>query len=521
MNSSDESVQIPGFEILGVAGRGGMGIVYRARQDSPRRIVALKVLHRARMTPEALEELRREAELAAGLEHPAIVPLYSFGEHEGLPYLVFRFMPGGTASDRLKAGGVDFATAVDWVRRVAEALSFAHERGVIHRDVKPSNFLLDEQGNAYLTDFGIAGALGSERSQDATGSAPYMAPEQALGKEAGQAADIYSLAVSLFELLTGEPPYVAETALGLRARHLHDPIPSARDRNQVIPPAVDELVAWTMAKEARLRPSSVRHFANSLDRALRQPDRPLRPPPTRKGERPRKRIWLAMAALGVIGGLILVLGLGAIGYLALRPTPQNTATATRPASAPMIDASPSPQGFLFQMDFEGPATEPDATPDPDGGVRVVDGSLQFEILRQGVEWFYPSNRVQQQDAVQIVRVQFIDGASVNEIGFLCRWLDPNNYVALAMSSGGEASIWKLGAGEVARLAGWSRGPVLEPGGTMEARCVGSSLQLYWQERLVLEAEDPAPQTGDVGLLVGLRDEGSLDVRLDGWRAELP
>ncbi|MCC6190592.1 MAG: serine/threonine protein kinase, partial [Anaerolineales bacterium] len=245
-------VSLPGFTLLGVAGRGGMGVVYRAEQASPRRLVALKLLGGAAVTPERLAAFQREAQVIASLEHPYIVPLYGFGEHAGQPYLAMRYLRGGSAAARLTRGPVDLATAAGWVRAVAAALDFAHQRGLVHRDVKPSNILLDESGSAYLTDFGIAGALADPASGQggALGSAAYMSPEQGRGEAVDRRADIYALAVTLFELLTGQKPYTAETALGVIVRHIHDPIPSARAIHPAVPPAVDALIQRGMAKSA-------------------------------------------------------------------------------------------------------------------------------------------------------------------------------------------------------------------------------------------------------------------------------
>ena len=149
--------QIPGFRIVALAGQGGMGAVYRAEQLSPRRVVALKVLRRAG-SAEDLADFRKEAQTIAGLEHPHIVPLYAFGESGGAPYLALRFLNGGTVAQRLAAGPIQPAAAERWITAIADALDFAHQRGLVHRDVKPSNILLDDSNNAYLSDFGIAGA---------------------------------------------------------------------------------------------------------------------------------------------------------------------------------------------------------------------------------------------------------------------------------------------------------------------------------------------------------------------------
>lgn len=522
-------LEIPGFEAQAVAGQGGMGVVYRAEQQSPRRIVALKVLHGAETDPASLEELRREAELAAGLEHPAIVPLYSYGEHGGTPYLVMRYMPGGTVADRVRAGPIGLDQAVEWILRISEALAFAHERGIVHRDVKPSNFLLDDTGNAYLTDFGIAGVLEVERDPMATGSAPYMAPEQARGQAADFRADLYALAVSLFELLTGEPPYSAETAMGVRARHMHDPIPSARTRNEAIPAAVDELIRWTMAKEPAQRPQSASEFGRLLRKAVRSPSEPLRPPGTEHAipevtePRVRRRsplVWAVAAGIIILGGFVMLAGAGAIGAWILRDGPQVTPTATIPNTATPRSGPSTPVGRLFSLDFDNPVTDVTPTPDPDGGVTVVDGQLEFTVLREGVEWFYPSRRVRRLDVLLTVDVVEVAGAGENEIGMLCRWVDPANFVALAVSSSGQASIWKASAGQVSRLAGWTSVPPVTAPGSLTAVCAGETLRLDWNGQEVLRAIDPQPVDGDVGLLVGLRAPGELRVRMDNWVAEI-
>jgi serine/threonine protein kinase len=206
-----------------------MGTVYRAEQISPRRTVAVKVLTRSSGSPETLAAFRREAETIAHLEHPNILPVYGFGEVDGAPYLVLRYLAGGSVALRLRRGPLELPIAVRWVRSVAAALDFAHSHGLVHRDVKPSNMLLDEAGNVYLTDFGIAAASEAANTGAVIGSAIYMSPEQGSGRPADRRSDIYSLAVSLFEMVTGQPPYTAETPLGVIVRHINDPVPSARE----------------------------------------------------------------------------------------------------------------------------------------------------------------------------------------------------------------------------------------------------------------------------------------------------
>src|SRR5512137_2114213 len=154
--------QIAGYTLLGRAGQGGMGTVYKAEQISPRRSVAIKMLSGANITAAQMTAFRREAEVVAHLEHPGIVPLYDYGETAGTPYLVLRYLAGGSVADRLRSGPLDVATTARWIGGIADALDFAHQKGILHRDIKPSNILLDNAGNAYLTDFGLASTLTAE-----------------------------------------------------------------------------------------------------------------------------------------------------------------------------------------------------------------------------------------------------------------------------------------------------------------------------------------------------------------------
>ena len=285
---------VPGYALLAVIGQGGMGTVYRAEQASPRRVVALKLLRGAASTTN-LAAFRQEAKVIAGLEHPHIVPLYAFGEHAGTPYLVLRFLPGGSVADRIRQGPLDLSLAARWLLSVADALDFAHQRGIIHRDVKPSNILLDESNNAYLSDFGIAGTLVEAQAGAPTGSAAYMSPEQGQGRPVDGRSDLYALAVALFEMLTGQRPYTAETALGVVVRHVNDPIPSARALNAAIPPAVDELIQWGMAKEPGQRPPMGAEFARLLKQALAHPNDPL----------PREASGSTQAAAGITPTLLV------------------------------------------------------------------------------------------------------------------------------------------------------------------------------------------------------------------------
>ncbi len=177
---------IPGYLVQGLIGQGGMGRVYRAEQLATHRSVAIKLLTGGSVDENRLKGFRREAATLGQLEHPHIVPLYDFGEHDGVPYLVVRFLSGGTVADRLKSGPVEIDTALRWIPDVADALDTAHRRGIIHRDVKPSNLLLDEADNIYLGDFGIAATMVDLQAALHSGSAGLCIPRTSTWRTPGR-----------------------------------------------------------------------------------------------------------------------------------------------------------------------------------------------------------------------------------------------------------------------------------------------------------------------------------------------
>ncbi len=528
---NDQLPLIPGYTLLAVAGQGGMGTVYKAEQASPRRLVALKVLRGAAASAADLATFRQEAQVIAALEHPHIVPLYAFGEltaenGQAVPFLALRYLNGGAVADRLRQGPIDLNTAARWITSVADALDFAHQRGIVHRDIKPSNILLDDpQGsNAYLTDFGIAGTLAAVTSGAPTGSAAYMPPEQGRGEAVDGRGDLYSLAVTLFEMLTGQKPYTAETAFGVMVRHLNDPIPSARALNPAIPPAVDELIQWGMAKTPDERPQTAKQFTELLKRAVAHPTASLRPAiPAGTGSsalvggktlvaqpvapRSNTLIWIVVIILlGILClGSVVVVSSGALAlFFIATPTPLPTATDL-PTLPPTPTATPAPTG----------------TPDPDGGVTRQGDATEITVRRNGIEFFSPQEIEPALDVSLEARIIQLSGPANNEIALVCRWQDVNNYTALALSGAGEYSIWQKRDGELNRLVDWTPSPTLNTGAgrTLQvvATCSGSELLLSVDGELVGQAVDPNPISGDVALMAGLREEGELVVRFEGLK----
>lgn len=261
------------FEILDEIGRGGMATVYRARQITMNRIVAIKVLPRALMhDPSFYERFRREVDVIAHLEHPHIVPIFDYGEADGIPFIAMRYLAGGSLAQRIRRGLPDLDTLIKPIRQVGQALDYAHHQGIIHRDLKPGNILLDEQDNAYLTDFGIARVINSSLTGSAIiGTPAYMSPEQANGLPLDARSDVYALGVVLFELITGREPFEAETPVALLLKHINEPMPSPRSFRVGIPGAVERVIFRATAKHPDNRYPSAGELAEAFALAVVQP----------------------------------------------------------------------------------------------------------------------------------------------------------------------------------------------------------------------------------------------------------
>lgn len=261
------------FEIIDEIGRGGMATVYRARQRSVNRMVAIKVLPRSLLhDPSFYERFAREVDLISHLEHPHILPIYDYGESEGIPYIAMRFLAGGSMAQMLRRGVPPMASIERPFHQIAQALDYAHQQGVIHRDLKPGNILLDENGNAYLSDFGIARVLNSSLTGSAIiGTPAYMSPEQANGFPLDARSDVYALGIVLFELVTGREPFEAETPVALLLKHINEPMPSARAFRPGTPRGVEDAIFYATTKNPDDRIPSAGELADLFSAGLRQP----------------------------------------------------------------------------------------------------------------------------------------------------------------------------------------------------------------------------------------------------------
>ncbi len=294
-------------EVLGV---GGFAAVFRARDPFLERDVAIKVLDPTLARSDDLEEqFLREARIVAGVEHPHIVPLYDAAANGGLLYLVMRLLPGQSLADRIKTeGALPAAEAARLAHEVAMALSAAHERGVVHRDIKPDNILLDASGHATVTDFGISRVTSrpsGERAGTTAGTPNYMSPEQALGEEVDGRADTYSLGVVLFEMLTGRLPFDGRSFTELLAKVISAPAPKLRTLAPATPTALAALVDRLLTKERDQRPDAAELV--KLLAAARAPDALLTPSQAKWRKRRRRLLWMGIA-LGTAAVVLFFVG---------------------------------------------------------------------------------------------------------------------------------------------------------------------------------------------------------------------
>jgi len=363
-----EGTTLGPYEIVALLGAGGMGQVYRARDPRLERDVAIKVLTEAlSKEPGYLERFQREARAVAKLNHPNIVPVYDFGEQGNFTYLVMPLIPGGTLRDYLaQRRRLPLAEAISITDQVASALQYAHERGLVHRDVKPANILLSPEGRALLSDFGIVRLVEKGDASGATlthlgtfvGSPEYAAPEMVTGAAVDLRVDLYALGVVLFQLLTGQLPFSGATPMALLMMQTQQPPPAPRSLNPEIPPAVEAVVLKLLAKRPEDRYQTAAEVVAALRAAITTPTLETRLgqlPPTAIGDLP------TVATNG-----LQMPGSGPAGYAPGGPGSGPPPVWVGPGSAPSGYTVPGSGPAGYAMPGSGPAGWPTPGSGPAG-----------------------------------------------------------------------------------------------------------------------------------------------------------
>jgi eukaryotic-like serine/threonine-protein kinase len=367
------------YELEELVGTGGMSSVFRAHDRMLDRKVAIKVLHpQYTDDDDYVERFRREARAVARLSHPNIVTVIDRGEEDDRQFIVFEYVDGENLKELVeRSGAMPVETAVSLAHQIARALAFAHEQGLVHRDVKPQNVLLNGDGRAKVTDFGIARSMDVQHGMTQTGTvlgtSDYIAPEQAQGQPVNAQTDVYSLGVVLYELLTGEVPFPGENFVAVAMRHINEPPPHVSERRPEVPPRLDAALQRAMAKDPADRFPSMDSFCNELAVCLQELGRretdgatmvvparpaPSAPPPSARMPRPRRRSSGAPWAALLLAGLLAAVAVAA-AVIAWQRSHDGTAKpgkqVTTPAQVQLRGATAyDPDGSGGEHDSEAP-----------------------------------------------------------------------------------------------------------------------------------------------------------------------
>ncbi|CAG0935067.1 eukaryotic-like serine/threonine-protein kinase [Thermoflexales bacterium] len=439
------------YQLVEPISSGGMATVYQAYQPGLDRMVAIKVLPEYLLSQAGfLERFKIEAQAIAKLDHPHILPVYDYGEAERTPYLVMKYVPGGTLKDLITKGPIAPRQAAPLLRQMAEALQHAHQQGVIHRDVKPSNVLLQDGRWVQLMDFGLAKMMTSTSNITASGTGvgtpDYMSPEQAQGMPVDQRADIYSLGVVVYQMLTGDVPFHAETPMAVMLKQIVEPPPPLRLKNPDISPEIEQVALKALAKAREGRYTHALEFAEAYEFALdsaatlptvQSPGGPTLPITPAIDQRRSPRL----IGLGVITALAIVIALVALILSNNRSAPspasvQVGAVLLDDFSAPTINESTWYYSSTYTTDLTVLSS---ATSLQNGRVTYNFDNLSEDYLDGGLRHEAP-----RPFKLISAKVTLLDATGFSDIGLEVNGLDdaPGSWAYLAMSpSDGSVSAY--------------------------------------------------------------------------------
>lgn len=539
------------YRIINQIGRGGMATVYKAYQSSVDRYVAIKVLpSQLAESREFATRFQQEARIIAKLEHPHILPVFDYGESDGIAYFVMRYMDAGTLKEKMIEGRPLPLSEIDKLfTQLAGALSYAHGHGVVHRDLKPANVLIDSQGNVFLTDFGIAKILESAsprltQTDAIMGTPAYISPEQAQGQPVDQRSDIYSLGIILYEMVTGSVPFTAETPLAVLFKHISDPLPPPSVVKPDIRPAIEKVILKSLAKDPRDRFSTAAEFVAAWERALdtvehvaaaetAPPERTTgaqnQPKPLPKTKTATRAgiptAWIA----GCLIGACALFGLAGTALMASNLLGSSTptippATETVPSAAPANTSAPLPSAtipvnhtgeILLEDDFSDDSIWGTIT-DTESTVGYENNTLNMRIFRENwVIWTTPNDENYRNIHMEVT-VTANDSDPTTAFGFICAqqpkdWsfyylaATPAGQYAIIKATDGESDVILTGDGE------WEFSDSITENAAsyhVSANCGNGRLTLYVDGQQIASVTDSTYGTGRVGLFAWSGDKAS-------------
>ena len=549
------------YRIINQIGKGGMASVYKAYQPSMDRYVAIKVLpSQLAESREFAARFQQEARFIARLEHPHILPVFDYGESDGVAYFVMRYLEAGTLKDRMEAGRPLPLDEIDRLfTQLTDALSYAHSHGIVHRDLKPANALIDSYGNVFLTDFGIAKLLESAsprltQTDAIMGTPAYISPEQAQAQPVDQRSDIYSLGIILYEMVTGGVPFVADTPLAVIFKHISDPLPLPSHVKPDIPAPIEQVILKALSKDPKDRFATAAEFKAAWKRALERreivqpiPEAPTVPPSGTMDAQPQQKpasapktssksgmpvAWIA----GCLVAACAIFGLGGVALMASNlwssstpsapPSPTAISippTSTNPPLPPPTAPVNNTGSVLLEDDFSVPNWG--TLTDSDNAIEYEGEALRMQIFRENwFVWSTANATIYENVHVEITAINN-DGEPTTAFGILCHQQDPSSsYYYLAITSAGEYTIAKTITGEtdifLTNNEQWATSDLISRNASsyrVGADCGNGRLVLYVDGQQIASASDSDYTSGYVGAFTWSGESASAaDVTFDDF-----
>jgi len=564
MDTLQPGQMLGSYRIINQVGQGGMATVYKAYQPSMDRNVAIKVLPRQLAeSKEFAARFQQEARIIARLEHPHILPVFDYGESDGVTYFVMRYLEAGTLKTKMEAGPLSLNEIDRLFTELAEALQYAHGHGIVHRDLKPANALVDEDGNLFLTDFGIAKLLESAsprltQTDAILGTPAYISPEQAKAETVNQRSDIYSLGIMLYEMVTGSVPFVADTPLAVILKHISDPLPLPSLIKSDIPESIERVILKALAKEPDDRYATASEFLSAWKRALEEKKNiPLapeltstpaprtgtafgqtqgKPAPAPKSVAPsgRGRTGWVVGCLVIACLVFSVAGIGIVFFNWDGPTFLTPATNTPfPTTIPPTQPPPPTSTFapintgsiLLDDDFSQGDIVWGTLTDSDNSIEYNGEAFRMQIFQQNwFVWSTPNDETYENIHIEVT-VTNNDGETTTAFGIMCHQQEARgSHYYLAMTSGGEYAIAIAAEGQsdifFTNDDQWGdSGLITQNKDTYRvgADCGNGTLTLYVDGQLIDSVSDSTYIRGGVGLFTWSGDEvSSADATFDDF-----